>query len=279
MSVTDKMSAYAPGVLLATLRKLGMELSTRHFVGYMAAKVAGVLLDRESLDNVVALQPKVFDLFAESPSLLDKLAATGALTPTEPSEALAKLLEPYRKTAGLGDMMYRHLIPEGIRPEEQPTTDMLSYTDPANGRTYRTTRGAALQAQDWETRNHLMNQIGGAAMLGGAYKLMGHHPLLGLGLGALGAHQVVSQPQNDLHTNEGIVIPDTTEFAPTQRTAALVLSLVRDAETVPATAFAKFAAIESLVPYAKKGHVEDVVTGLDLDLDSVAIAIGQLIFS
>ncbi len=284
MSIIDKLSAYSPGVVLASLDKLGMELTTREFVRYMATKLANVQLDDVSLNQAVALQPHIYNVFSESPSLLDKIAATGVLTPTTPEQVLVDLLRPYaEKRAGILEQAYRKTIPDniGIRPEEAPTTDVLTYTDPATGRTYKTSRGAALQAQDYDTRMHFMKQLGGAGLLGGAYMLGRRNPLLALGAGALGAHSILSPaPHGTLQTNEGPLISDRSEFAPTQqRVASLTLSLIRDVDSIPKETYSKFAAVESLVPYVKEGSSEDIVTGLDLDLDTVAITVGRLIFS
>jgi ribosomal protein L40E len=286
MGLVDKLSAYSPGVVLATLNKLGMTLSTRDCVQYMMAKLAGegTRLDDTTLDRAVLAQAHVFDLFAESPTLLDKIAETGALTPTKSDDGLAAQLEPYcSKRAGMMEMMYRHAVPDqaGVRPEEAPTTDILTYTDPATGRTFRTSRGAALQSQDLETRNHFMKQLGGAGLMAGAYKMLGSHPLLALGGGALGAH-MLAQPQSPakLQTNEGPAISDYTEFAPNhERTASLVVSLVRDYQSLRTVEPRALAAIDSLLPYVKEGSFTDAVNGLELDLDVVASLLGRLIAS
>ena len=182
MAELHKHSAVA---VLSTTAALGILLKVAEFIEFMASKLAGRALNLpvDTLEKVSAVMPQVYDLLADSPSLLESVLTTNVLDEhrNKVSADLARVLEPYRtKRAYAGEMLYRRLVPEGIglRQDAAPTTDMFSYTDPQSGQTYQTTRGAAIDAQDAVTRAHMRKVIGGSAALLGGYKLLSMAPSL-----------------------------------------------------------------------------------------------------
>jgi hypothetical protein len=221
-----KLSSFGlPKVFSTLLVGQGMTLSTPELMkiaiyrSYPTAKIAESLLDK-----AVASQHSVMDLFADAPQLLDQLKTSGALDfGTEHVEPrVAAIIAPYvEKRAGIGQYLKRRFLPEDWQNEAAKTTP-LTITDPGSGNQYGTTRGAAVAAHDEIAKRNLYKVIGGAALLGGAYKLIGHgldtqgygkvKPLLALGLGALGGSQLPSMGKHYM-TDQGIPVPTRTELA------------------------------------------------------------------
>jgi hypothetical protein len=176
------------------------------------------------VDKMVAANQGVFKLLGDYPNILDTLQETGALDMgmehVDP-ELLARLKPCIEKRAGIGEYLTRRFIPAQYR-EEIPYNTPLSITDPSSGTQYRTTRGAAVRAHDEIAKRNLYKVLGGGALLGGAYKLMGAglsskglgklKPLVGVGLGALGLSQVPSMGKHYM-TDQGVPIPTLTELA------------------------------------------------------------------
>ena len=291
----DELLRYQPAEVLSTVSSLGMKLSSAEFLDYMASqlmrkrvKLAGTLIDR-----VVAAQPLVLCIFNESPSLFDEILKTGALNESVDRVVpeLQEVLKPYAvKRAQVGEMLYRRLVPEGIgvRPDAAPTTDMLTYTDPKSGRAYQTTRGAAIDARDAQTHADIGRTLGGGALMLGGYKLLTMHPALrpwklplALGAGALGYHALKPGGHSQYKTDEGFNIPAMTEFA-SQKDASdnvtgVVVGLVEDQvhQHTKTAAYDENAIVSHLLRCASV----DNIRGVELSLDSTAVALGRIISS
>lgn len=185
------------------------------------------------LSKSVLAQNGIFNLFEEFPNILNKLEETGILDmgAEHVDEDVVKEAMPYmEKRSGIPEYLKRRFIPERWR-KEVPNTMPLTITDPATGAQYMTTRGAAVRAHDEIAKRNLYKIIGGGALLGGAYHLIGNalpqrirglKPLLGLGLGLLGATQMPSMGKHYM-TEQGIPIPTMTEL--TKMSAAPSLAL------------------------------------------------------
>jgi intein/homing endonuclease len=233
-----KLSCFGlPKVFSTLLVGQGMTLSTPELMklaiyrSYPTAKISESLLDK-----AVASQHSVMDLFADAPQLLDQLKTSGALDfgieHVEPK--VAEIIAPYvEKRAGIGAYLKRRFLPEDWQ-NEASKTNPLTVTDPGSGNQYGTTRGAAVAAHDEIAKRNLYKVVGGAALLGGAYKLIGHgldtqgygkvKPLLALGLGALGGSQLPSMGKHYM-TDQGIPIPTRTELAKTSADNMVSLAL------------------------------------------------------
>jgi hypothetical protein len=137
------------------------------------------------------------------------------------------------KRSGIGEYLKRRIVPENWR-DESPYTSEMSLTDPATGQAYATTRGAAIAAHDEIAKNNLYKVVGGTALLGGAYKAIGHglgpgrawmKPLTAAGLGALGLSQMPDMGPHYM-TDQGIPIPTNTELAKLSSLGGFALPLV-----------------------------------------------------
>jgi hypothetical protein len=289
----DMLLKHSAAEVFSTTTALGIALKDAEFIEYMVSKLAGtrVLLGGDLLEKTAAFLPAVYDLFEASPSLCAHVLETGVLDVSQEkvSADLAVSLKPYAvKRAYVGEMLYRRLVPEGIgiRPNEAPTTDVMSYTDPQTGQTSQTTRGAALDARDAVTRAHLRKMVGGSAMLLGGYKLLTAFPSMrrmklpiGIGTAALGAKLLSKRPGQEIQTNEGYNIPDITEFAPKlgadMGLSSIVAHLIESTPQVPPAKYALLRA--SAVKYALDCGTVDNVRGLELDFETMAEKLGQLI--
>lgn len=211
--------------VLSSLYASGMTLNTPELMKIVACNAApGMKVPERALDNGVALQRSIIELFGDAPQLLDKFDKSAALDVgvAHIDNAIIDLLTPYReKRAGISEYLKRRLVPEKYR-EETPYTSQMTITDPATGFTYGTTRGAAIRAHDEIAKRNLYKVLGGGALLGGAYKLLSTglrragygklRPLAGLALGALGAYHWPSMGAHYM-TDQGIPVPITTELA------------------------------------------------------------------
>ena len=214
-----------PGIASTFMASGMMQLSTPEmtkiilFKSFPNAEVSDSLVDK-----MVAANQGVFKLLGDFPNILDNLQETGALDMGVEHinpELLERLKPCIEKRAGIGEYLTRRFIPAKYR-EEVPYSTPLSITDPASGTQYRTTRGAAVRAHDEIAKRNLYKVIGGGALLGGAYKLMGtglaHRglgklkPLVGVGLGALGLSQMPSMGKHYM-TDQGVPVPTLTELS------------------------------------------------------------------
>jgi len=181
-------------------------------------------IPEEFLDRAVGLQSSLFDLFADHPQIIEQLQEKKAfdLGMEYVDEELVKAAFPYfEKRAGIKEYLHRKLVPDSYR-YEQPYTTPLTITDPATGQRYGTTRGAAIGAHDEIAKRNLYKVLGGASLLGGGYKLIGHgldkaslgklKPLAALGLGFVGGKFWPSMGEHYM-TDQGVPVPTMTEMA------------------------------------------------------------------
>jgi hypothetical protein len=188
------------------------------FKSYPKQKVSEDVLDRS-----VAAQGSVLQLLEEFPNILNKLQDTGALKMGSEyvDDSIVELLTPYmEKRSGIPQYLKRRFLPKTWQQEPANTTQ-LSLTDPATGGRYMTNRGAAVRAHDEIAKRNLYKVVGGGALLGGAYKILGHalpqrmkflKPVIGAGLGAFGLSQMPSMGPHYM-TDQGIPIPAMTELS------------------------------------------------------------------
>lgn len=202
-----------------------MQLSTPEVTKIIIFKSAPKMrVSDRILDNSVVAQQGIFQLFSQFPQILEMLGRGGTLDmcPSNVHPGILRQVKPFvEKRAGIGEYLHRRMVPETWR-EETPYTTRLSLTDPATGQRYGTTRGAAIRAHDEIAKRNLYKVLGGGALLGGAYKLIGSglgrygmgkfKPLVALGLGSLGASQ---WPKMGPHyrTDQGVPVPTMTEMA------------------------------------------------------------------
>jgi hypothetical protein len=221
----QQLSQFPLNKTLSTAFSGGMMLKTPEFTKLIFFKShPGQGIDESWVDKAVGLQGPIMDLISEHPQILDDLEGSdvfnvhkGAIDPK-----IASILQPYfSKTAGMGEYLKRQIVPEKYRDESAFSTP-LSVTDPATGQQYATTRGAAIRAHDEIAKRNVYKTLGGAALLGGAYKMMGS-ALTRRGLGALkpvvGGTLAVAgathMPDMGPHyqTDQGIPIPTLTEMS------------------------------------------------------------------
>lgn len=189
------------------------------------------------LDKAVASQGSVLDLLEEFPQIMDKLEKTGALAlgPEFINESLYEQATPYaEKRAGTGEYLKRRFVPSEWRGEATAMSTPLSITDPASGQRYGTTRGAAIRAHDEIAKRNLYKTLGGAALLTGAYKLIGSgldktprhkklKPLAALALGAVGGTQLPQSMGPHYMTDQGVPVPTLTEMAKTSSAQSVAM--------------------------------------------------------
>ncbi len=278
----EVLAAYSPAEVFATAADSGLTLTASEFLGYLIPKLAGdnnVRVSDDVVRAVTAAQHHVFDLFAQSPTFFGKVAASG-LFDGRVNPSLRDSLRQYsEKRATIAGMLSR-VVPEGIglRPMEAPTTDLMSYTDPQSGRTYQTTRGAAIQTHDAIAKQQMLKMLGGSALLLGGYKALSMHPSLrnwktplALAAGGVGVTALRPNMGPQVGTDQGHAISRFTEFAPNtnERTAAFVLSQMFDYRgAVPASLRG-----ESFLD--KVAGVVDTLTGVDYDFDTVSAFLGN----
>lgn len=288
----DELCKHSAAQVFAALSSLGLMFKDAEFIDFISAKMTGneLRIPRTLALKTAGLLPSVFHLFEASPALCDEILSSGALDSAREkiSADLLELLTPYQeKRAAVGEMMYRRLIPEGtgLRPDAQPNTDVLSYTDPRSGRPYQTTRGAALNMQDARTKSNIGKVLGGGALLLGGYKLLSAVPSLRplsipltAGAGYLG-YKALKGPQRNVTTHEGISIPYQTEFAPPTKLGAdsitpVVVNFIEAyAQNTPSGTTKQGAA---LLKDLRKTATVDRIRGLELDSEQVAKALGDL---
>lgn len=259
-----------PADVLATLSNMGVVLTTRDMMSYLLKLLCpDKQIDPSVIDKAVAAQGKIFEMFSESPALLDEVLSTGMLNEGTPDSGLAE------KLSNVTGMIFRKLVPDGIglRNDESPTTDLMHSSD-ASGRELTTDRGAVIDAHDMNARDQLASMFGGAALLSAAYGVTAANPALKnwrlpLAAGTAAAGYGILKPKGF-----GQETPQNTEFAPTQeRTAAFVLKLLRD-YSGPHHAN-QLSGLNNI----KEGSIIDAVVGPIVSMDVVATKIGKLLIA
>jgi intein/homing endonuclease len=189
--------------------------------------------EKSWIDRSVGLQGPIMELISEHPQILDSFENADVFNVNKDSvdPKILEVLSPYfEKTSGMGDYLKRNIVPEKYRDEGEFTTP-LTITDPATGQQYRTTRGAAIRAHDEVAKRNLYKTVGGAALLGGTYKVLGSglsskglgalKPLVGGTLAAAGLSHLPSMG-NHYMTDQGVPISTVTELS---KTSSLALPL------------------------------------------------------
>ncbi len=220
--------------ILSTMFSGGMMLNTPEFVKVVMYKTHPKMeVSDDILDKSVLMQRPIMELFEEHPQLLDQLELDEhlGLAPENVDVKVAELLDPYfEKRSAISDYLSRRFVPEAYQdPHKGRATSLLTLTDPATNATYGTTRGAAIRAHDEIAKRNLYKILGGTALLGGAYKVIGNNltkrglgkmkPLVGLTMGALGLTQYPSMGEHYM-TEQGIPIPTMTELTPLKYASA-----------------------------------------------------------
>lgn len=226
-----------PKIFSSLMASGGMMLSTPEVVKVTIYKVyPKASVDDSIINRTVASQGGILKLFEDYPQLLEKLRDTGVLDMgvEHVDSKIAEMVVPYmEKRSGIPEYLKRKLIPEAWRDDPAQTMP-LTMTDPSSGMQYGTTIGAATRAHDEIAKSNLKKVLGGAALLTGAYKLIGTgldykgfgklKPLAALGLGALGVSQWPSMGRHYM-TDQGVPIPTMTELAKTSADTAMARSL------------------------------------------------------
>ncbi len=189
------------------------------------------------MDKNVLLQNAILGLFKDCPQLLDTFEESGIfdLAPQNVEPKIAQILDPYfEKRSGIGEYLGRRFVPEKYRAPEMPMTTSLSVSDPLTNTRYMTTRGAAIKAHDEVAKRNLYKVMGGAALLGGAYKIIGSglerigrrrlKPLVALTLGATGAAYWPTMGKHYM-TDQGVPIPTLTELHSSKHASVTSLAL------------------------------------------------------
>jgi hypothetical protein len=238
-NVLQSLSGHSmPQIFSSLMASGGMMLSTPEVIKITIYKMyPKAHIDNSVVDRSVAMQNSILKLFSDFPQLLEKLRETGILDMgvEHVDPKVAALIAPYmEKRSGISQYLKRQLIPEDWR-DVDPYTQQLSITDPASGETYGTTIGAATRAHDEIAKANLKKVVGGAALLGGAYKLIGSgldykgfgklKPLAALGLGALGVSQWPSMGKHYM-TDQGVPVPTMTELSKVSSATTLALPLL-----------------------------------------------------
>jgi hypothetical protein len=237
-NLLQSLSSFPLSKVFSTMFSGGMMMNTPEFTKIVIYKSRpGAQVDDDVLDKSVILQRNILEFLEEHPQIFDQLKCNEIfdLKPENIDPKIVELLEPYmEKRSGIGDYLSRRFVPEEYQQTRGPYTQMLSIQDPVSGSRYRTTRGAAIRAHDEIAKRNLYKILGGTALLGGAYKVIGgglaRHglgkakPLAGLALGALGLSQWPGMGKHYM-TEQGIPIPTLTELAP-QKYASVAMPLL-----------------------------------------------------
>jgi hypothetical protein len=216
---------------LSALSDVGVVLSAGEVI-QVFAKSAGLDVDEDSVDRLVALEPVLTEIVAEYPSVQEKL---GGLIRRRVDDVNTRSL---RKIAGWIEKRGGELLdvllqsasePGGVNPlgasyraYEPRRTELLTMTHPMTGEQYQTTRGAAMQA----SKENVKQELIGTALLGALYAgglravfkgdgLIGSAAIpLGLAAGYVTQKKLKhSKPRNPYYiTDQGIPVPGNTEF-------------------------------------------------------------------
>lgn len=285
------LNKHATIEVLAAAAQSGIILKDAEFLQSVVPTMLGRAYDvpLSLINKISSAMPYVLGLYAESPALLDQILDSGAFddSRTKVSVELGTLFDSYRaKRAYLGEMLYRRMVPEGVglRRDAAPTTDVLNWTDPETGQTSQTTRGAAIDAQDEVTKSHVRKAIGGSALLLGGYKGLTAFPglrslkvPLAAGAGLLGYNTLKQRPGHQIKTDEGLEIPDITEFAPRQKmssdnlTTAIIVNFIENYVRGPREKLAAWST------NCLKNSYTDSIRGLVHDADAVADSLGRFL--
>lgn len=223
------LSAHPINKVLSTLMAGGMSLSTPEITKIVVYKsFPKAQLGDDVLDKCVAIQRPIMDFLGDCPQVLDQMVKSGMLDlgVEHVDPKIAEEVDAYfEKRSGIPQYLKRQLTPTSLRDTPDPRTSPLTVTDPATGTVYGTTRGAAISAHDEIAKKNLLKALGGAALLGGSYKLLGSglerlghgklKPLLALSLGTLGVTQFPKMGPHYM-TDQGVPIPTLTEMVPKQ---------------------------------------------------------------
>lgn len=226
------LSTHPLNKVLSTLFAGGMSLSTPEITKIVIYKsFPKAQLGDDVLDKSVVLQRPLMDFLGECPQIMDQMIKSGMLDVgvehVDPKIA-TEVDDYFEKRSGIPQYLKRRFIPESWREADDPNTSPLTVTDPATGTVYGTTRGAAVAAHDEIAKKNLLKALGGAALLGASYKVLGtglertgHRrlkPLLALSLGTLGVTQFPKMGPHYM-TDQGVPIPTLTEMVPKQASA------------------------------------------------------------
>lgn len=231
--------------VLSTMTAGGVQLTTAELIKLLVNKAApGATVPDSALDAATFIQPLLLRLMEEHPALLDQLISTGTLDLSKKNidPTIAQKAERYlEKRSTITEYLLRK-IPADFRAEQRPLTDQLTVTDPTTGTRYKTTRGAAIRADDQLAKQELAKIVGGGALLAAGHKLVSSglpEPLrpVSAGVAALaGLHFLRPDYGPRYMTEEGLSIPTNTELVKSSGDAGLALPLLTSAGLVTALA-------------------------------------------
>jgi len=246
-------SNYPPQNVLSTLDAAGVHMTTAEMIQMLTERAApGTQMPEQALDAATFAQPLLLELLQEHPDLLDQAMGTGALdiAPTNIEPEIAEKAVGYlEKRSTISEYLMRNLVPESLREEQRPRTDLLHVRDPGTGQVYQTNRDAAIRESDRISRGQLLKMLGGGAMLAAAHKVVSSglpskwRPV-SAGVAGLAALQFL-RPHYGHHyqSEEGFPVPASAELvkssahagvevaAPLVASAGLVTALAHDYES------------------------------------------------
>lgn len=218
---------------LSALSRVGIILTTPEFIQLFMQKAApGTLIPRGLLDRITAMQSELFELFSENPSLLDQAMSSFESSLHKKANLETKVHSLREKRSTVSDYLYRRLTPDVLQgAQQEPLSQLMEVPDPETGRMYQTTRGAAQAAHDELAKAELTKMLGGAALLGGAYKVLTMSPKLRpfkLPIGAALGYGGYETLQPDLgptyKSTSGESVPYLTEFVEKQSSVVDVIN-------------------------------------------------------
>jgi hypothetical protein len=275
----DALASVPLKTALATLAWGGAALTTGELSALLLKK-AGAQFKAAHVRWAVAAEPAARALLEREPDLLDKLADTFAFQGAAMDPELAgKIAGWMQKRAGLLDWARWRAHETGLpavgrgawwgpgaayEAHAPGRTDVLTMTDPNTGDVYRTTRGAAMAADDANMRSLLS----GTALLSAAYAAGGHFlphvNRLSVGQRLLGAvplaygtmkalRHIVPPYEGDYQTDQGIRLPGNVEFrkSGSAHSPALLIKVALDIAELR-SAVAQDASLARLVQSAEK---------------------------
>lgn len=240
------LSRYPLQNVFSTLHAAGVYPTTAEIIQLFLSQAApGVRLPSRVLDAATFSQPLLLALLREHPVMLDQIQETGILDlgPENIQPEIAEKAQRYlEKRSTISEYLLRQL-PASMREEERPRTDMLTVRDPLTGSTYRTNRGAAIDADDLIAKGQLYKLIGGGAAVAAAHRVATaasspeHAPTINRS--ASHALKLLNPEYGPrVMSEEGISIPANTELVksssvvdPLVSSAAMVTSLAHDYES------------------------------------------------
>lgn len=246
----EQLAEYPIQQTFSTLAAGGVQPTTAEIIKLLARRTKpGAKVPENVLDAATFIQPLLTEFLAEHPEVLEHLLSTGALDlgaeHVEP--VIAQKAEQYlEKRSTITEYLMRK-IPQEYREPERPLTDTLTVRDPMTGQLYRTTRGAAQQADDRIAKQELAKMVGGATLLAAGHRVAANalpptlRPL-SAGIAALAGLQFLRPDYGPRYmTDEGMTIPVSTELVkmnsavsvglPMLTTAGIVTGLAHDYES------------------------------------------------